>query len=79
MRNRDRTLEKIDQLKAFRGIGETFDFMGRRLIVMGHYERLPIGHAFPCLKCAYVDDTGRIRRISFSNLELPALVDDPNA
>jgi hypothetical protein len=70
----NRTQECIDRLKAFRDIGETFDYLGRTCIVTGHAEFYPYIGIIPVLKFDYADDHGVIHCMSANIRELPALV-----
>lgn len=67
---------RIDELRAFRDIGEKFNYMGVEIIVTGHYEAVPCGFGIifeACLKGDYKTDQGEIKNISFDHSELEAL------
>jgi hypothetical protein len=73
----DTSLEDgIAELMKFRRMGESFNYLGRRMIVTGHCEWMP-GMAtiyyIPCLKADYADDLGILHSASFRLWELPAL------
>jgi len=68
--------KQIEELIAFRGIGETFTYMGITMTVRGHFAMMPIGfkiEAVPLLQCDYVDKNGIIHRHEFHIYELPML------
>lgn len=74
----DRTQAYIDELRAFRDVGDTFNYLGRRCVVTGHYEfNLHLG-IIPVLKFDYADKHGVIHSMSASIRELPALVNQQN-
>ena len=64
-------LDDVATLKAFRGIGETFQYLGLTMAVRKHKELLPVaGELYArrwqaSLLCDYVDDCGVIRHTSF--------------
>lgn len=65
------------RLKAFRDIGETFNYLGRECVVTGHGKLVGIGLAvvYQSELCAdYCDNNGVIRQIKFSLSELPILI-----
>ena len=73
---RDPRLDGVRELKEFRGLGQTFNYLGRTCIVTGHVyqEWSEFGLYWrPSLRCDYVDDKGVIRQVSFSPAELPGL------
>lgn len=84
-KQRDYNQNLIDELREFRGMGETFNYLGRTLIVTAHTELIPgvCGIAIlPCLQCDYANENGDIKRIRFSAKELPGLIkqqEKPNA
>lgn len=64
------------RLRAFREIGEEFDYMGVRMVVRDHTacQVTPTGiHCWPSLQCDYVDQLGRIQTATFSPSDLPGL------
>lgn len=69
---RDWLAEGIAELKAFRDIGQTFNYLGRTCIVCSHTTIIGL-LILPRLECDYVDDAGVIRRVMFSPQELPGL------
>ena len=69
--------EGIEKLKAFRDIGETFNYLGAKCVVTGHchYEPcFPGIVAIPTLKFDYRDASGVIRSSSASVEDLPLLI-----
>lgn len=70
----DGTKKAVDELKAFRDIGETFNYLGITCIVTGHCEYLGMIGFVPILICDYVDGRGQIRQAKFSLRELPGLI-----
>ena len=73
----DRTLICIDELNAFRKLGEKFNYLGVTIIVTGHHElEMGVGYGLnvrPVLKGDYKNYNGEIKPISFAYRELPAL------
>ncbi len=70
--------ELIERLKRWRAVGEEFEYLGRRMIVCGHY-RVGGGYPFelyiqPCIIADYADNNGVIRHASFSAAESQALM-----
>ncbi len=68
--------ERIDELKAFKNIGEKFNYLGVTIIVTGHSELEVYRHGvdlIPTLKGDYINGKGEIKPISFDYRELPAL------
>ena len=78
---RDMTGEAIEKLKAFRDVGETFNYLGRTCVVTGHWKFVPYRGAVPMLTFDYCDDHGRLHAASSRVSELPALENQqkPNA
>ena len=70
----DTTEQGIDELKAFRNIGETFNYLGRTCIVTGHRECWEMIGWVPMLMCDYVDGRGQIRQVKFNLRELPGII-----
>jgi hypothetical protein len=67
---------QIDELVAFRKIGEKFNYMGVEIIVTSHKKLIPAGFCFvwePCLSGDYKNNQGEIKSISFDYSELEAL------
>lgn len=80
----DPNMAMIQQFEAWRGVGGKFDYLGRRMVVTGHYEvsgGYPFGlYLRPCLHADYADDNGVIRHATFSARETLALIDaQPNS
>lgn len=71
---RDKTGEAIAELKAFRDVGETFNYLGRICLVTGHWEWWPRLGVIPLLKFDYCDDVGVLHSCSARRAELPALI-----
>ena len=72
----DRTQECIEELKAFRDIGEKFNYLGATIICTGHFELDFYGlniRIRPTLKGDYKNDKGEIKAISFGYRELQGL------
>ena len=66
--------KEIAKLKAFRDIGETFNYLGRTCVVTGHWGGgVDIG-IIPELRFNYCDDLGVIRSYSIGQAELPGLI-----
>ena len=68
----------IAELKAFRGVGETFKYLGRTIIVTAHYAlKQWDGFGYPEINpnlCGdYVDDKGEIHNRAFSYEEVEML------
>ena len=70
----NRNLEDISKLRAFRDVGETFNYLGRTCIVTGHWECFPYLGIIPVLKFDYCDDLGKLHSASARLSELPALI-----
>jgi hypothetical protein len=70
---RDWTSEEIEKLKAFRDVGETFNYLGRTCVVTGHWDWWPHIGVIPMLKFDYCDDCGKLHAASARVSELPAL------
>ena len=70
----NRTQACIDELRAFRNVGETFNYLGRTCIVTGHCDFHPYVGIIPMLKFDYADEHGVIHSMSAYIRELPALV-----
>ena len=80
----DHRMALIQQLEAWREIGQEFEYLGRRMIVSGHYSiggGYPMGlYMNPGIRADYADDMGVIHAISFSAAESVALMTaQPNA
>ena len=72
-------LAMIEKMQEWRSVGEEFEYLGRRMIVAGHW-RIGV-HGFPgglcvepCLRADYADNNGVIHSVSFSNAEIEALM-----
>jgi hypothetical protein len=66
----------IKELEDFRGMGETFNYLGRTLTVCGHYAFNGSLYTYPYtpqLKADYADNNGVIHGISFNYNELKTL------
>jgi hypothetical protein len=68
----DITQETIDELKAFREVGEKFNYMGIEMIVESHCQ-YTIDGAFPRIYAAYKNSMGELKHAQFVRAELPAL------
>lgn len=66
----------VMRLRAFRGVGEEFDYMGVRMVVRSHTD-CHVTHlgvsCWPSLQCDYVDQLGRIQKAAFTPADLPGL------
>jgi len=70
--NTTSTQSAINDLKAFRDIGETFNYLDTKMIVESHYS--PYIHGgLAVITAAYKTDDGEIKRTTFSLKELTAL------
>jgi hypothetical protein len=68
----------IKQLRDWRGVGDEFTYLGRRMVVTGHFSisgGYPVTYIRPGFIANYVDDTGVIRQIHFGAEESRALMD----
>lgn len=63
----------VEAFKAFRDIGQTFNYLGRTCIVTRHWMLWPYVGPIPELHADYVDECGIVRSISFLLGELPGL------
>lgn len=74
----DYRMTLIHQLEEWRAIGQEFEYLGRRMIVCGHYSidgGYPMGlYMSPRLRADYADDHGVIHTIAFSAAESAALM-----
>jgi hypothetical protein len=60
---------QIKEMASWRGIGETFDYLGRKCAVTGYHDIIPCGWPpirVPRLKANYADDLGVIHSLSLS-------------
>jgi hypothetical protein len=72
----DLTTERINELRAFRDIGDTFNYLGRTIIVTGHSTIMSsqfFFSRFPMLLGDYVDNEGIIRQVKFDYAELSGI------
>lgn len=71
------TEKAINELREWRAIGESFQYLGRECVVTGHYRvsfhELGI-HTYPELSADYADDLGVIRHVAFDMTEARALM-----
>ena len=73
---------QIEELKAFRDIGEKFNYMGVEIIVTHHYKihmSIYSRSVIPILTGDYANNLGEIKAISFSHHELPNLIAENEA
>ena len=71
---KDWVQEGIDALKAFRDVGQTFNYLGRVCVVTCHWESWGPDFGWrPMLICDYADEKGEVRQLKFRVCELPAL------
>lgn len=71
-------MELVERLERWRAVGEEFEYLGRRMVVSGHY-RVAGGYPFnpyvePCIHADYADNNGVIRTVFFSAAESQALM-----
>lgn len=67
---------KIIELKEWRGIGETFEYLGRTMYVTKHYYvATGVYHCFRCpvIHADYADNNGKIHSVTFSLTEIEAI------
>jgi len=64
--------ERIEEFRAFRGIGEKFHYLGIEMTVTAHGSIDPWG-VIPGLATHYVDQGGRVQKCTFNYNMLPAL------
>lgn len=73
----DKLLTQINKLKSFRDIGETFNYLGVTMLVIGH-NNFSVGehgaYEVACLMCHYKNDAGDIRNIEFQPFDLSLLI-----
>ncbi len=69
-----------DELRAWRAVGQPFEYLGRRMIVVAHSRiefhpgiSLPAPTLLPGIKARYADDSGVVHTIDFSEAESRAL------
>lgn len=71
--------QAIKELREFRDLGETFNYLGRVVLVTAHtrlvisYSHLVPSYVLPELRGDYADEHGVLRPISFSLRELSGL------
>jgi hypothetical protein len=70
----------VNEIKKFRDVGETFNYLGRTCIVTTYGQYCPYLGVMPKIHCDYADDKGVIHSISFSIDELGNLIkqNEPN-
>jgi len=78
--------DRIDEIKAWRDIGEEFNYMGVKCLITHHYEfetryhfygmapPMPYPFKKAAIKAHYVDNQGKIHAVSFSYSEFGNLV-----
>lgn len=68
----------VKELQAWRQIGKEFHFLGRRMVVSGHYTVQctfpPHIYIVPGIRAYYADEMGVIRKISFNAAESAAIM-----
>jgi hypothetical protein len=65
--------DAIKELRAFRDLGETFNYLGREVVVTGHFTHfMAMYHCslIPQLRGDYADECGIIHNITFEFKEL---------
>lgn len=64
----------LDRLLAFRQPGETFNYLGRKMLVTCiEREDLGYGVYLPKLQCWYADDKGELHSVTFGTWDLKAM------
>lgn len=66
-------IQAIKDLRAFRDIGQTFNYLGRTCVVKRHWMLWPHFGPVPELWADYVDEQGIVRTLTFLIGELPGL------
>ncbi len=73
--------QMIEQLRAWRDIGDSFEYLGRTMIVTKHYDvdytiigRCPVIQFRAAVKADYADDVGVIHGVTFDAMEAIALM-----
>lgn len=67
----------VDEMKEWRGIGETFLYLGRECVVTGYFHYVPSHLGIDCvvqLSAEYADDLGVIRYCQFNWGEVKAMM-----
>lgn len=62
----------IERLKAWRDIGDTFEYLGKTCVVTRHYKVYGHGKR-PCIIACYADNNGILRDAYFSVDEIEAI------
>ena len=71
----DARQEQIKEMKAWRDIGQKFNYLGVKCIVVSHYKIVPSGMLkIPLIEASYVDNLGVIHSITFGYSELKVLI-----
>ena len=65
---------QIKELRDFRDVGETFEYLGIKMAVTSHYIYMGYGILCPLLQANYVDNNGIVQSASFYYGELPTLI-----
>lgn len=63
----------IERFRAFCGIGESFNYLGRECVVTGHATFIPGLGVIAMLQANYCDNLGVIRPLQWRISELPGL------
>jgi hypothetical protein len=69
---------ELAELKAFRDVGETFNYLGRECVVTGHRYLPGRFGCWPHMQFDYCDNNGVIHSMSARANELPALIKQQN-
>lgn len=64
----------VDKLRAFRDIGETFNYRDIEMIVEGHFVVYPYVGGVAQITAAYKNHEGELKRVEFGVPALPALI-----
>lgn len=68
--------QRIKELEAWRGLGETFEYLGRTMCVTRHYGLATCGYScyrYPAILADYADNNGKIHSVTFTVDEIEAI------
>jgi len=69
--------QAVDEMRAWRGVGDSFRYLGRECVVTGYVRYFPTHFGVDCaieLSAEYADDLGVIRYCQFNWAEVKALM-----
>lgn len=77
----EKALARVEVLRRWRAVGEEFEYLGRRMVVVSH-SRLEVWvdaelNLVPEVRARYADDRGQIHELVLSEAEVLALMDHP--